>query len=161
MSTALRFIPAHAGNTPTSAPLPPMSPVHPRARGEYMSNITPEFAAAGSSPRTRGIRLRAPGSAMARWFIPAHAGNTCSWTAQRWKWTVHPRARGEYAVGRSLAESAGGSSPRTRGIRRQRHAHADAGRFIPAHAGNTSRSARSPRRTAVHPRARGEYSWRK
>ncbi len=74
----VRFIPAHAGNTPSPATRPPLATVHPRARGEHSCSTGRYSVTGGSSPRTRGTlaQLLAPDS-LGR-FIPAHAGNTAS-----------------------------------------------------------------------------------
>ena len=53
-----------------------------------------------------------------------------------------------------------GSSPLARGTPASRPGPAPALRFIPARAGNTSRSAVAGVRCSVHPRSRGEHFWR-
>ena len=50
-----------------------------------------------------------------------------------------------------------GSSPRARGTHQFRGFDRNYGRFIPACAGNTQRSADRSRSRAVHPRVRGEH----
>ncbi len=155
---ALRFIPAHAGNTAARRTTRPSRTVHPRARGEHPYPAGHDVNVIGSSPRTRGTPLRRGHAHLLGRFIPAHAGNTLSISTLRVSPTVHPRARGEHA----------GIAPRRRQWRR----------FIPAHAGNTSaqgmeagswfgsspRTRGTPLRPAgqhrdakVHPRARGEH----
>ena len=52
-----RFIPAHAGNTPSLDHRARRGPVHPRARGEHILHRCPRRLCAGSSPRTRGTHL--------------------------------------------------------------------------------------------------------
>ena len=112
-----RFIPAHAGNTAPSR-IPRQTPaVHPRARGEYASRCRTRRRGTGSSPRTRGILRNPPAGTLEIRFIPAHAGNTDPFPADRAHRSVHPRARGEYVQFLSLRGIATGSSPRTRGIR--------------------------------------------
>ncbi len=49
-----RFIPARAGNTPTSAPRTSHSAVHPRASGEHVGFGLGFESVGGSSPRERG-----------------------------------------------------------------------------------------------------------
>ena len=90
-------------------------------------------------------------------FIPAHAGNTEAPRPAAASRSVHPRACGEHEIPSSLNIFATGSSPRMRGTPYIDGAGYWVDRFIPAHAGNTSR--RSGRRwsRSVHPRACGEH----
>ena len=91
-------------------------------------------------------------------FIPAHAGNTCVLRGVLNPFSVHPRARGEHHGVRENLYRDAGSSPRTRGTPLQLDHNDFQTRFIPAHAGNTTRhSTRTPACT-VHPRARGEHN---
>ena len=70
---------------------------------------------------------------------------------------VHPRSRGEHQqIARSINEF-GGSSPLARGTQRAARPGTDAGRFIPARAGNTGVRGRSRAADPVHPRSRGEH----
>ena len=71
-----RFIPAYAGNTWSAAVARTHTSVHPRVRGEHFEGAHINEAQRGSSPRTRGTRVRNRlGGTMGR-FIPAYAGNT-------------------------------------------------------------------------------------
>ena len=99
MST-IRFIPAHAGNTVDVGTSLSCCQVHPRSRGEYGTWIIAGIVVAGSSPLTRGIRLRGSRAYRGGRFIPAHAGNTqdLSWCCLISQ--VHPRSRGEYKLDR-------------------------------------------------------------
>ena len=74
----IRFIPAHAGNTPerTSAYYP--RPVHPRSCGEHIVKCPTSRRSFGSSPLMRGTQLWSQSIHHYRRFIPAHAGNTTS-----------------------------------------------------------------------------------
>ena len=72
--------------------------------------------------------------------------------------TVHPRARGEHHPVAASAQRAAGSSPRTRGTRRNKRQSDRPERFIPAHAGNTRAWRALPWPNPVHPRARGEHT---
>ena len=71
--------------------------------------------------------------------------------------TVHPRPRGEHSDDQPVRRGDVGSSPPARGTpsraRRRRSPH----RFIPARAGNTSKSPTPTIRQSVHPRPRGEH----
>ncbi len=131
-----RFIPAHAGNTWRATVHGSGGSVHPRARGEHFI-------------------VRTPGGQTVR-FIPAHAGNTPESKTRNQTWTVHPRARGEHQTHRGLPLTSFGSSPRTRGTLARLHRRASRGRFIPAHAGNTSDNAVSVASgSGSSPRTRG------
>ena len=131
-----RFIPAYAGNAPEGRPHCPASSVHPRIRGERRIPMRNAGHLFGSSPHTRGTQQRdCPCRALDR-FIPAYAGNARRTPSLRRRATVHPRIRGERGNrARSLCSDCG-SSPHTRGTRGQPLRGQEAGRFIPAYAGN-------------------------
>ncbi len=71
--------------------------------------------------------------------------------------TVHPRGRGEHGPWQSDPASCPGSSPRARGTRKDKCDRSYQTRFIPAGAGNTSRSNQNLSPCTVHPRGRGEH----
>src|SRR5512138_21538 len=91
-------------------------------------------------------------------FIPAHAGNTSTPSAARWRPSVHPRTRGEHDASTPIPIHVDGSSSHTRGTPGKFRSNDAASRFIPAHAGNTSRWASMNSPAAVHPRTRGEHN---
>ena len=116
----LRFIPAHAGNTPCLLSDVQVLEVHPRSRGEYRLLMPLILTSVGSSPLTRGIQwLGFDGSRL----------------------MVHPRSRGEYYPHPRCLRLHLGSSPLTRGIQNPGHIRAYSDGFIPAHAGNTLKKA--------------------
>ena len=92
----LRFIPAHAGNTPCLLSDVQVLEVHPRSRGEYRLLMPLILTSVGSSPLTRGIQWLGFDGSRTHGFIPAHAGNTSLQRNRPWPWKVHPRSRGEY-----------------------------------------------------------------
>ncbi len=92
-----RFIPAHAGNTISVARFIRLRPVHPRACGEHSSAQRNKARIVGSSPRMRGTHMKARLTFLKQRFIPAHAGNTCSFGSQDGLAPVHPRACGEHS----------------------------------------------------------------
>ena len=96
----LRFIPAHAGNTPHGLPPRCPRPVHPRSRGEHIPGSALPWHNAGSSPLTRGTHTRKRSTLAQRRFIPAHAGNTPSKRLASCHSPVHPRSRGEHTTRR-------------------------------------------------------------
>ena len=114
-------------------------------------------SAFGSSPRARGTLVRHEVFAAHARFIPASAGNTRPTSSSSRPSSVHPRERGEHARLPWSAWNSAGSSPRARGTRVELAAVLAGGRFIPASAGNTTRSSRPRRRMPVHPRERGEH----
>ena len=89
-------------------------------------------------------------------FIPAHAGNSVKRKARSITPAVHPRACGELTSLRGRMFTHTGSSPRMRGTPTKGGCMSMEWRFIPAHAGNSSVSARCASHMPVHPRACGE-----
>ena len=69
----------------------------------------------------------------------------------------HPRIRGEHALALLLWRGEAGSSPHTRGARGRLSVGTPDSRIIPAYAGSTSDPPATTRRTADHPRIRGEH----
>ena len=69
---------------------------------------------------------------------------------------AHPRSRGENFPDRDVATAVAGSSPLTRGKQAAHDGLQDDLGLIPAHAGKTLISARSPFAARAHPRSRGE-----
>ena len=110
----------------------------------------------GSSPLTRGKRVRVSPFRFGRRLIPAHAGKTSTWTGQPSTVPAHPRSRGENSVREGHVPVEGGSSPLTRGKLHAEGPPALRGRLIPAHAGKTSARGGRPCPPAAHPRSRGE-----
>ena len=110
----------------------------------------------GSSPLTRGkprVLLMGRGHSG---LIPAHAGKTTLTDAEQSAPAAHPRSRGENAARSAATPISSGSSPLTRGKRRDRPKAGGQERLIPAHAGKTSDAGRRPANPAAHPRSRGE-----
>ena len=132
----------------------------------------------GSSPHTRGAPERCRAGRDPGRIIPAYAGSTIR-TAAGWLGSAdHPRIRGEHRSATSTTGSAspdhprirgehylsefesdfqGGSSPHTRGARREELQETLVWRIIPAYAGSTPAAARRWRLPADHPRIRGEH----
>ncbi len=113
-------------------------------------------AAVGSSPRARGTARGGVDPRRRRRFIPARAGNGRRTTRPPGPTSVHPRARGERRSSPSCPTTCAGSSPRARGTAICSAFIAQAGRFIPARAGNGTEERLSRSQSSVHPRARGE-----
>ena len=111
----------------------------------------------GSSPRLRGTPLSCRVRSPLLRFIPAPAGNTRRSALSSFRFSVHPRACGEHQFDRAGREPHAGSSPRLRGTRSARRRSPRIRRFIPAPAGNTSKSGWLTSYPPVHPRACGEH----
>ena len=112
----MRIIPAHAGNTASTAGSATGRKDHPRSCGEYEYFETADLNKLGSSPLMRGIPLHIEAISDDARIIPAHAGNT-RLTLMAWLLLKdHPRSCGEYKNGESDKAGKSGSSPLMRGI---------------------------------------------
>ena len=111
----LRFIPACAGNRPTTEVMCITNPVHPRVCGEQGTQTGQVLDSAGSSPRVRGTDHRSTAPRAVSRFIPACAGNRMLLKLKSKLTSVHPRVCGEQASITSCLTPARGSSPRVRG----------------------------------------------
>ncbi len=152
-----RFIPTHVGNTRRNCRHATTGSVHPHARGEHRPARLFNGAVTGSSPRTWGTLALSDGGILQIRFIPTHVGNTCAFSTQAPKLSVHPHARGEHKRLKRRAGRVHGSSPRTWGTRLallHRVLHL---RFIPTHVGNTAATPPPHATKSVHPHARGEH----
>ena len=138
----LRLIPAHAGKTALRSRLGVSAQAHPRSRGENQTPLTTGSNHPGSSPLTRGKRLRRSSAPTTGRLIPAHAGKTSALGGLTNMLPAHPRSRGEnYLVIQDVPEIRG-SSPLTRGKRAISPGTNVFTRLIHAHAGKTCRLAR-------------------
>ena len=133
------IIPAHAGSTDVPAVVPIAERDHPRSRGEHTVQDIFLEKYAGSSPLTRGARVSHENEVDGRRIIPAHAGSTLSSFGTNLISTDHPRSRGEHLPFGQDLDRATGSSPLTRGARKEDCKRHDKRRIIPAHAGSTRR----------------------
>ena len=110
----------------------------------------------GSSPLTRGKRVRGAVNVDDTGLIPAHAGKTiCLGTTRSVAW-AHPRSRGENKDLGHMKYLTSGSSPLTRGKLNRRDKPLATAGLIPAHAGKTCPRSSQWRSRAAHPRSRGE-----
>ena len=150
------LIPAHAGKTLICSLLPSVHPAHPRSRGENYEAHSIGIAAGGSSPLTRGKRVRDNDLGVLRGLIPAHAGKTQETTRWAPSGTAHPRSRGENDALSGASSAWKGSSPLTRGKLPRPAEGTDRERLIPAHAGKTMGAPSEALQCRAHPRSRGE-----
>ena len=115
----------------------------------------------GSSPHTRETPPCQRDQGCFCRFIPACAGNARARFTKARSWPVHPRIRGERAVGARVVEPVAGLSPHARGTLRRQQRGSPGRRFIPAYAGNASDEEGADCCFPVHPRIRGERLMRR
>ena len=150
------LIPAHAGKTARAPVISSAQAAHPRSRGENVIFHLKGMQLRGSSPLTRGKRMRDNTSCAYAGLIPAHAGKTeLRPIPVRAEW-AHPRSRGENSRPRGKVLRPAGSSPLTRGKLVGRGVVGAGGGLIPAHAGKTQHRQVGKDARRAHPRSRGE-----
>ena len=156
-SAAVGIIPACAGSTPSDHSRLPTTWDHPRMRGEHM--VPPEAGRGGrgSSPHARGAPHEVAGHRLLAGIIPACAGSTRRDESSGPIIRDHPRMRGEHARQRFTTSAIMGSSPHARGALPPSLREGGTSGIIPACAGSTTGPGASTRRTADHPRMRGEH----
>ena len=131
------IIPAYAGSTRPAHRSRPGSGDHPRIRGEHWDGEIEVSDNEGSSPHTRGARIRALCLCERLGIIPAYAGSTSGRRTCCAARGDHPRIRGEHWPCEGQLEDEEGSSPHTRGARLDGVAAGAQGGIIPAYAGST------------------------
>ena len=154
-----RIIPAYAGSTGPPPAETQRRLHHPHIRGEHDVFADQVAQTKGSSPHTRGARLRPLKDFAPRPIIPAYAGSTCGRWRRACRWTDHPRIRGEHWDGSVGSWKFRGSSPHTRGARRCAQPAAVGEGIIPAYAGSTPKCGAQHTARADHPRIRGEHDF--
>ena len=152
----LRLIPAHAGKTLMDSSAASRARAHPRSRGENLVSQTMPGTHGGSSPLTRGKLAQEAATSTSTRLIPAHAGKTGDAATRQTARRAHPRSRGENGIWERASESAGGSSPLTRGKLSDVYDEIRDIRLIPAHAGKTIIRDFLSQFVPAHPRSRGE-----
>ena len=151
------IIPAYAGSTRCSSRVRTSLRDHPRIRGEHAGCSVFAIGVTGSSPHTRGARLRRPGTEPRRRIIPAYAGSTPMAALIPFQMEDHPRIRGEHCCKLLAAPTACGSSPHTRGAPLVDTRGQKSLRIIPAYAGSTPSKSPRGKTNRDHPRIRGEH----
>ena len=151
------IIPAYAGSTIVAVHCKQIARDHPRIRGEHDLKLSGDSISLGSSPHTRGARVRRHRGRRGRGIIPAYAGSTISYSLVHCFYRDHPRIRGEHCVGCSGGVAERGSSPHTRGARVPIYREVRRSGIIPAYAGSTIIQQREPEQKRDHPRIRGEH----
>ena len=109
------IIPAYAGSTKTGRHDGRRRRDHPRIRGEHTDSGPFQDVSLGSSPHTRGARLRRGSGRRPEGIIPAYAGSTPPSGAPCARSPDHPRIRGEHRRFDARGIQGPGSSPHTRG----------------------------------------------
>ncbi len=124
-ATALRFIPAGAGNTVRRGGSTTVFSVYPRWRGEHINMQRERLPLASLSPLARGTQSCVNSRRLHWRFIPAGAGNTGRNIDSMFRTTVYPRWRGEHATWRRIMTYKNGLSPLARGTLQpsMRYAH--------------------------------------
>ena len=87
-----------------------------------------------------------------------HLERTGRYRVRRRSRRAHPRSRGEHRSIKSPSRSLMGSSPLTRGAQLAEGVLCAVLGLIPAHAGSTITGRSSGKRSAAHPRSRGEHN---
>ena len=113
----------------------------------------------GSSPHTRGARVRPQCREALHGIIPAYAGSTRIRRRKGCHRRDHPRIRGEHRLHVDSGGGDLGSSPHTRGARDRRARPEGGWRIIPAYAGSTVGWLGAGQRGGDHPRIRGEHGF--
>ena len=153
---SVRIIPAHAGNSRSTASVSSSSTDHPRACGELAWSAVGQVGLDGSSPRMRGTPSVVGVASDGTRIIPAHAGNSLRSPGMRPHAPDHPRACGELPGIFLPRRSIHGSSPRMRGTPGGERVGGCVKRIIPAHAGNSVLWSEAYLVNPDHPRACGE-----
>ena len=112
---ARRLIPACAGKTLASLAAQGCKGAHPRVCGENARLRSRWVRPPGSSPRVRGKLNREMYGDIILGLIPACAGKTTGFRADRPAAWAHPRVCGENCWAGGIATMMRGSSPRVRG----------------------------------------------
>ena len=137
-----------------------LSSAHPRSRGEHLSTMHCIANPTGSSPLAQGTRQLTLSHGNALGIIPACAGNIQRAIQASWRWSAHPRSRGEHQFFATECPASRGASPLARGTLQRSPHRRRIRRLIPARAGNTVLRTQMRRRRPAHPRSRGEHTAR-
>ena len=150
------LIPAHAGKTIGYCQDCQARSAHPRSRGENPPAVAWRAWFAGSSPLTRGKRVKQHADQVSIRLIPAHAGKTRGYSLVGSAPAAHPRSRGGNPPTFGRSRVGAGSSPLTRGKHGTCQPALSIRQLIPAHAGKTLSALAAGLWKSAHPRSRGE-----
>ena len=132
-----RSTPARAGTTPTRAPSPGPSAVHPRSRGDHLTPAGGGGSTFGPPPLARGPRVQVHVVLGGRRSTPARAGTTPTSQILQHALEVHPRSRGDHPVMVTTVHRGVGPPPLARGPRDVAERPEHQPRSTPARAGTT------------------------
>ena len=152
------IIPACAGSTRATRTRGTKNRDHPRMRGEHWHGCLVLTLLTGSSPHARGALITSLVIAAVVGIIPACAGSTDPFAAQRLQNGDHPRMRGEHAGNKKNRDTVRGSSPHARGARACCCRFWRDNGIIPACAGSTIQAPDLDISQGDHPRMRGEHT---
>ena len=130
---------------------------HPRSCGEHWLNHRNRIWKEGSSPLVRGAPRRSCRVHRSGRIIPARAGSTRPARCGRGSRRDHPRSCGEHLMDAFVDQCIIGSSPLVRGAPCVLELLDLLIGIIPARAGSTSATRRTPSRRRDHPRLCGEH----
>ena len=156
-SSALRIIPACAGNTPEYRCRNTDCGDHPRMCGEHNAWYGSTGTRTGSSPHVRGTPWLSKLANRVHGIIPACAGSTLVPSNTDYWIRDHPRACEEHCRNVIVPDGSRGSSPRVRGTRGQGAFHRQGVGIIPARAGSTPSLRPTSHVPWDHPRVCGEH----
>ncbi len=138
-----RNIPAYTGKTNGFMLRAALFKEHPRLHGENAISCCNCSWRSGTSPPTRGKLGHVVRARPLRRNIPAYTGKTRRGRCPPASSAEHPRLHGENEHKREAGVDLVGTSPPTRGKRRQSQARGEPVRNIPAYTGKTLRKASS------------------
>ena len=151
------IIPARAGFTTRRMRRRYRDSDHPRSRGVYGRSPASLSRPTGSSPLARGLLPTGLTQNIEERIIPARAGFTRTAASNQRPCSDHPRSRGVYSRKLAAPQVGNGSSPLARGLRSAQDGAGYGPGIIPARAGFTCRTRRTPTTRRDHPRSRGVY----
>ena len=158
MRLQVRYNPACAGTTWTNGLVAPVCPIQPRVCGDYRSEVVALHQCTDTTPRVRGLPCAAAPSSAAARYNPACAGTTYRPDYHSAGQTIQPRVCGDYLPIVAGNRSAHDTTPRVRGLRRDRDQYISALRYNPACAGTTDSPHKIAVSFAIQPRVCGDYS---
>ena len=153
--TALRIIPAYAGQINDSCSNGCSHKDHPRIRGTNRSFCFYVLHVVGSSPHTRDKSPHFLMSTSEDGIIPAYAGQMRPWPESLLFHRDHPRIRGTNQIVLTKSDVDAGSSPHTRDKFRPPPKCNCRSRIIPAYAGQIYKKLSLFQSCRDHPRIRG------
>ena len=153
--SAMRSIPAWAGETASTSAAPTGLTVYPRVGGGNRASMPAAVKASGLSPRGRGKRRVEDRRRQRRGSIPAWAGETLLLCGFIFYPEVYPRVGGGNSSAKPPGQCLGGLSPRGRGKQPAGITGRPDGGSIPAWAGETAGRDNRPAGWGVYPRVGG------